>query len=90
MFSYNYNSDTISFTSQRIIDQYVQCLHFSISDSNKLETYCLFKNNFEFEKYLMVVENLLHRGALTKLRCSSHKLAIVEGRFRNIDKQNRQ
>lgn len=36
-----------------------------------------------------IVDNPLHRGALSKLRCSSHKLAIEEGRFRNIDKQDR-
>ena len=41
------------------------------------------------EKYLTCVNNAKHRTALTRFRCSAHKLAIEEGRFRNIERNAR-
>ena len=55
----------------------------------KLSTYKNVKCNIGFEKYLSCVKNINHRIALTRLRCSSHKLAIEDGRFRNLARSER-
>jgi len=75
--------------TQRIYDQYTQHWHYEINNSPKLETYALFKTTFEFEKYLNCIQNNNHIIALTRLRCSAHKLAIEEGRHRNIERKQR-
>ena len=49
----------------------------------------MLKSSYEVEKYICSVSNANHRKALTRLRCSAHKLAIEEGRFRNIDRNLR-
>ena len=48
---------------------------------NKMRTYKLFKQVFHIEPYLLCVKLPKHRVALTKLRVSSHHLAIETGRF---------
>ena len=48
---------------------------------NKLRTYKLFKHQFQLEKYLLCINITKHRIALTKLRVSSHCLAIETGRY---------
>ena len=74
---------------QRLYDQYFQKFYSDIRTSTKLSTYNLLKNEFVVEKYITCVTNDKHRIALTRLRCSAHKLAIEEGRFRNIDRAQR-
>lgn len=74
---------------QRIYDQYLQQWCSNIEDSRKLECYKRFKTNFNFEPYLVAVENDSHRIAFSRLRCSSHKLQIEEGRYRNVPRANR-
>ena len=46
-----------------------------------LTTYKSFKVEFCHEPYLHLVTNIKHRKALTRLRCSSHHLAIETGRW---------
>ena len=48
-----------------------------------MRTYRLFKtiDNYKCEDYLHQVTNTRHRIAVTKLRLSSHKLAIETGRY---------
>ena len=46
-------------------------------------------NNLEIEKYITVVKNNCHGIALTRIRCSAHTLMIEEGRYRNIDRNQR-
>ena len=48
---------------------------------NKLRTYKLFKHQFQLEKYLLCINITKHLIALTKLRVSSHCLAIETGRY---------
>lgn len=55
----------------------------------KLNTYKNGKDCTGFEKYMSCVAIDSHRIALTRLRCSAHKLAIEEARFRNIERSNR-
>ena len=47
----------------------------------KMRIYKLFKQVFQLEPYLLCVKLPKHRVALTKLRVSSHHLAIETGRF---------
>jgi hypothetical protein len=74
---------------QRIYDQYNQQWLSEISNSSKLETYKIIKDSFDFEKYLSLVINPKFRKALSRFRCSAHRLMIEEGRFRNIDRDQR-
>ena len=79
----------IEIITQRIHDHYLQSWYTEINRSNKLETYRRFKVNFEFETYLSHVTNINHMKALSRFRCSAHKLLIEEGRFRNISRNDR-
>ena len=45
-----------------------------------VRTYALYKHSFGFEPYLKQISNARYRNALTKLRVSSHSLAIERGR----------
>ena len=55
------------------------------NQKNKLRTYRLFKQNFNFEPYL----NFKQRQALTKLRIGNHCLEIELGRHKNIKAADR-
>ena len=61
---------------QRIIDTYKQDWHSAINNSGRLMTYCNFKEENKLEKYLSCIQTKRFRIALTKLRLSSHDLAI--------------
>ena len=78
---------------RRIYDQYLQQWSTDIRASPKADVYCMTKSdkNLEIEnlKYITVVKNNCHRIALTRIRCSAHKLMIEEGRYRNIDRNQR-
>ena len=55
-----------------------------INESSKLETYCIFKDHFEMEKYLSCVTVDKFRNALSRFRCSAHNLLMEEGRRKNL------
>ena len=55
--------------------------HTEIMEQPKLRCYRAFKNEFKLEKYLSCITITKHRNALSKLRCSSHHLAIETGRW---------
>lgn len=80
---------TLNVIIQRIHDQYFQQWLSEISNSTKLETYCVIKDKFEAEKYLTFVQNSNYRKALSRFRCSAHRLMVEEGRFRNINREDR-
>jgi exonuclease III len=93
-FAYLLNSNDIEYQQlnsviQRIYDQYIQQWFSEIGTLNKLESYRLFKDSFTCEKYLSCVDNTKYRVALTRFRCSAHKLLIEEGRYRNIIREER-
>ena len=50
-------------------------------DHNKLRTYRTFKASFTREPYMDLVRNRNQRSFLTRLRVSSHNLAIERGRY---------
>ena len=70
-------------------DQYYQEWYGILNVSSKLKYYSTFKTIACEEKYLNIVKPEKHRICLTRLRCSSHSLAIEEGRFRCIDRNDR-
>ena len=74
---------------ERLHDQYYQNWYSTLNTSPKLETYNIIKTNYNVEKYIDCVTNMKHRLALTRFRCSAHNLAIEEGRYRNIPRENR-
>ena len=61
----------------------------NIGSSSKLEYYRKYKNAFEKEPYLDMVENFSDRNNLTRLRISAHHLEIERGRYNNITRCDR-
>ena len=82
------NQDYISINFQeiktRILDTYKQTWY-----SSRLSSYNIFKHTFEMEDYFKYVNTSKYRISLTKFRLSSHCLAIEEGRYENIARENR-
>ena len=67
----------------RVKNYYVNELREKLKNSSKIAIYCTFKNiyiNNECEAYLKLLTVVKHRIALSKLRLSSHCLAIKKGR----------
>ena len=90
-FSYLWNDQCISnlqleMVTQSLYDQYFQGWYGDINSSNKLETIKSLNKVFAFEKYLTCINVDSHRIALSRFRCSAHKLLIEEGRYRNIER----
>ena len=74
---------------QRTKDQYIQNWLSRLENYAKLDTYRTFKSTFEPEKYIICLNNRCHCYSLARFRCSVHKLAIEEGRYRNQKRNNR-
>ena len=55
-----------------------------IRTMSKLHTYCFLKQDALSEKYLISVQNVSDRIALTRFRLSNHNLMIEKGRHQNI------
>ena len=55
-------------------------------EHSKLRTYFLFKTEHCKEKYLNAINNVQHRSALAKYRCSAHELStcIEIGRYKGV------
>lgn len=73
----------------RIRDNYLQHWYAEINNSRKLETYALFKYDFEEEKYLQLSLQHKFKQALSQFRISAHSLAIETGRYENVARENR-
>ena len=54
-----------------------------------METFKTISKHFKLEKYITSVDVEKHRIALSRFRCSAHKLMIEEGRFRGIERSLR-
>ena len=56
------------------------------TEMSKLSFYRQHKINHEFEEYLTLelLENRRYKSAITKLRCSAHRLKIEIGRYNRI------
>ena len=53
------------------------------------DNYKLFKTLLNPERYLSIDMPFLHKKAMARFRCSSHKLKIEVGRHQNIERENR-
>ena len=51
---------------------------------SKLSFYRQHKINHKFEEYLTLLETRRYKSAITKLRCSAHRLKIEIGRYNRM------
>ena len=71
---------------QGLYDQYFQNWYRELNATSKLETLKSLNKVFTFEKYLTCLNNDSHRIALSRFRCSAHKLLIEEGRYADVNR----
>ena len=69
---------------QCIIDTYQQSWDSEINNSSRLQSYSIFKHNFELEKYLTLNIEQKYKVGLTCFQISSHSLFIETRRYENI------
>ena len=63
--------------------------HDLISSQSKLEYYCMFKSNFDYEPYLDKILNNNMRAQFSRFRLCSHSLEIEIGRHSRVDRVDR-
>lgn len=83
------NNIPFQLIKQRILDTYYQRWYSDINNSPRLQSYCIFKHNFQTEQYLDCIKENKYRVALSRLRTSSHSLLIETGRYENIAREER-
>lgn len=74
---------------QRIFDSANQELMMSINTSTKLQMYSSFKSDTAYEPYLSKIRNRKYKFALSRLRLSSHSLAVETGRYNGTPREER-
>ena len=74
---------------QRLTDCMTQTWHSDIDSSSRYDTYKCYKTLLSPEKYLSVDINFVMRRAMARFRCSNHTLNIEQGRYYNINKEDR-
>lgn len=74
---------------QRIFDNYYQSWYSDINNSPRLQSYCIFKHNFDREIYLECIYERKYLIALSRFRVSAHHLFIESGRYSNIPREQR-
>lgn len=74
---------------QRIFDMYFQKWYSDINNSSRLVSYCIYKHNFNFEKYLESITENKYKVALARFRTSSHELRIETGRYDDTPRNQR-
>lgn len=83
------NIATYNAVKQRLFDNADQELIMSINTSTKLQSYCMFKEDTQSEPYLDIVRPNKYKVALSRLRLSSHSLAIETGRYTGTAREDR-
>jgi hypothetical protein len=86
--SYEYSDTFKALIKNRLQDQFVQTWHSEINNNDFFYNYRMFKENFEFEKYLSILPSNL-ANAITKFRTLNHKLPVQKGRTVGIPRQER-
>ena len=85
----NFNSKWLSNSlKQKLFDQFQQKWRSDIDNSPKGLSYKLFKQNYEFEEYLNIL-NDKDRITYCRFRTGNHKLPIETGRWNRIDRNQR-
>ena len=67
----------------------MQKWHESINNNPKLLCYSMYKTTLCYEKYLDVLDIRRFRYVYTNFRTSCHNLEIENGRYNNVQRQNR-
>jgi hypothetical protein len=75
--------------TQRLKDQYIQKWNDSCETTSKLASYNMYKNTFEYEKYLDVLDIRKFRYTFAAFRSSCHLLMIEAGRHIGIEQDER-
>ena len=93
-FAYVWNNqaldkNTYNAIKQRLFDSADQELLMSINTSTKLQSYCTFKEDIQSEPYLDFIRPNKYKVALSRLRLSSHSLAIETGRSTGTAREDR-
>ena len=83
-FSFLWNDQALSrsqlyMVMQRIYDHFLQEYYVSYDISSKMDVFKTITKHFKLEKYISCIDTEKHRVALSRLRCSAHKLMIEEG-----------
>ena len=63
-----------------LTNMYVEQWKINISAESKMRTYITFKTEFQYERYLDLLNTNI-RKSITRLRISAHNLAIERGRY---------
>jgi hypothetical protein len=79
----------LSIFKQRSIDMELQRFSSSVSANSKLNYYSVFKQDIICEKYLFVIQNLILRILLSKLRIGMLNLEINLGRYEGVPREER-
>ena len=79
----------IPLLKRRLLDNFLVDLRGGLNVCTSMVLYRELNRDFEMCPYLNSLVNRNLRNALTKLRLSSHQLAIESGRHRGIERQNR-
>ena len=74
---------------RRLIDNFLVELRVGLNTYSSMTLYRELKDDFHLAEYLKTLDNKKHRNAISKLRMSSHRLAIEKGRHNDIARQNR-
>ena len=74
---------------QTLRDMYIQNWNSIIVSSSKCYYYKLFKSTLTAESYLFDINIRKYKLALTRFRCSGHKLMIEVGRQEHVPKELR-
>ena len=69
--------------------KYICYWQHTVQNSQKLEFYRSFKNEYTSSKYLELTWRVPDRRTITELRISNHKLMIELGRYNNTPRDNR-
>jgi len=80
---------TIAEFSCKMKNAYFEKWKSDIQTSNKLSFFRSFKDNYESEKYLDIIDNFEQRRHFTKFRVSNHQLAIETGRYQKMPIEDR-
>jgi hypothetical protein len=73
----------------RLKDIHISEWRHAVGQSSALELFNALKPNYGMSEYIITMDNAKHIQALAKIRLSSHKLMIEQGRHRHIAREDR-
>ena len=79
----------IPILKDRLKDVYIGQWYSAVEISTSLSLYREIKPTFDRARYLQIMDNFKLRNAISRIRLSSHKLAIETGRHHKIEREQR-